>query len=184
MEPPLTNERPARACAELGAERTPPKQRQRQEAVPRSKGWRRGAAGSTKKAVRLSLKHHSGLFAHSTHVCGPIPACNHMHAHTCNPIPLHSSARAKTRAASSAAPQAGGDGPRRALPRMKGSGQPWQRLRRSVRALPRSLQVVGPAARLTEEDEEFPSRKPQTRQEPAGESQHVWVPRRKCSPSV
>ena len=119
-----------------------------------------------------------------TRVCGPIPACNHMHAHTCNPIPLHSSARAKTRAASSAAPQAGGDGPRRALPRMKGSGQPWQRLRRSVRALPRSLQVVGPAARLTEEDEEFPSRKPQTRQEPAGESQHVWVPRRKCSPSV
>ena len=119
-----------------------------------------------------------------TRVCGPIPACNHMHAHTCNPIPLHSSARAKTRAASSAAPQAGGDGPRRALPRMKGSGQPWQRLRRSVRALPRSLQVVGPAARLTEEGEEFPSRKPQTRQEPAGESQHVWVPRRKCSPSV
>ena len=119
-----------------------------------------------------------------TRVCGPIPACNHMHAHTCNPIPLHSSARAKTRAASSAAPQAGGDGPRRALPRMQGSGQPWQRLRRSVRALPRSLQVVGPAARLTEEDEEFPSRKPHTRQKPAGESQHVWVPRRKCSPSV
>jgi len=81
MEPPLTNEMPARACTELGAERTPSKQRQRQEVVPRSKEWQRGAAGSSKKAVRLSLKHHSGLFAHSTHACVAHP-CVQPHART------------------------------------------------------------------------------------------------------
>ena len=86
MEMPMTNQRPAGAGAELGAQRTPGKQRQRREGAPRSKEWRRGAAGSTKKAVRLSLKHHSSLFAHSTHACVAHPcvqphACTHMQPH-------------------------------------------------------------------------------------------------------
>ena len=86
MEPPLTNERPAQACAQLGAERTPLKQWQRQEVVPRSKEWQRGAAGSTKKVVRLSLNHNNDCSptAHTRvwpHPCVQPHARTHMQPH-------------------------------------------------------------------------------------------------------
>ena len=37
---------------------------------------------------------------------------------------------------------------------------------------------------VAEEHEELLSRKPQTLQKAAGDSEHMWVPRRKCRPSV
>ncbi len=61
MEMPLTNQRPAGAGAELGAQRTPGKQRQRREGAPRSKEWRRGAAGSSRRQRGEAVKLHSWI---------------------------------------------------------------------------------------------------------------------------
>ena len=60
MEMPLTNQRPAGAGAVLGAQRTPGKQRQRREGAPRSKEWRRGAAGSSRRQRGEAVKLQSG----------------------------------------------------------------------------------------------------------------------------
>lgn len=69
MEMPLTNQRPAGAGAVLGAQRTPRKQRQRREGAPRSKEWRRGAAGSSRRQRGEAVKLLRSLNLPSALLC-------------------------------------------------------------------------------------------------------------------